>query len=485
MKSVRNIERQVEILRELKKRERFNASDQFDPYPFQAAFFETGVHCRQRLLMAGNRVGKSKAGATELTFHLTGRYPDWWKGRRYQQPITAWAGGTSNETVRDIAQAELLGNPDDPDSWGSGTIPKHLIVKAERKPGVPNAKSTVLIKHPGGNSTLQFKAYEMGVEKWMGRSVDVIWLDEEPSRTIYSQAVTRTLDRKGMVYMTFTPENGMTETVAAFLNQLKPGQSLTNASWDDASEKVATLIHRTPGHLNEAVMEQILSSYAPHEREMRRYGRPSIGSGLVFPVDEEKVLIEPIALEDHWPKIAGIDFGFDHPTAVVWAAWDREEDCVYIYDCYRQAKAPPQVHASAIRTRPHWIPMAWPHDGNRRDSMGNPGLAEQYRNAGVNMLPFHFENPPAIGEKKGGNSVEVGIMEMLQRMENGQFKVFNTLTDWFQEFRMYHRKDAKIVPIRDDLMAASRYCVMSLRFAIAEEDPVWKGEIKYQNMGIV
>ena len=96
MKSVRNIERQVEILRELKKRERFNAIDQFDPYPFQAAFFETGVHCRQRLLMAGNRVGKSKAGATELTFHLTGRYPDWWKGRRYQQPITAWAGGTSN-----------------------------------------------------------------------------------------------------------------------------------------------------------------------------------------------------------------------------------------------------------------------------------------------------------------------------------------------------------------------------------------------------
>ena len=117
--------------------------------------------------------------------------------------------------------------------------------------------------------------------------------------------------------------------------------------------------------------------------------------------------------------------------------------------------------------------------------MGNPGLAEQYRNAGVQMLPFHFENPPAIGEKKGGNSVEVGIMDMLQRMENGQFKVFNTLTDWFEEFRMYHRKDSKIVAIRDDLMAATRYGVMSLRFATAQEDPVWSGKIQYKNLGIV
>ena len=44
-----------------------------------------------------------------------------------------------------------------------------------------------------------------------------------------------------MVYMTFTPENGMTETVASFMNNLKPGQSLNNATWDDASEKVFSM----------------------------------------------------------------------------------------------------------------------------------------------------------------------------------------------------------------------------------------------------
>ena len=479
------LEKAVEIARELRKRERFNRIEFYDPYPYQKNFHDTGGSANQRLLMAANRIGKSYCGSAEMAYHLTGLYPKWWKGRKYRQPITAWCGGVSNETTRDIVQHELLGSPDDPESFGSGTIPKNYIIKTERKPGVPNAKSMALIRHvSGGNSSLFFKAYEMGQEKWQGRSVDCIWLDEEPPRDIYSQAVTRTLDRQGMVYMTFTPENGMTETVASFLNNLKPGQSINNATWDDASEKIRSMKGHK-GHLNEAVMEQILSSYSPHEREMRRYGRPSIGSGLVFPIMEEKIIIDPIVIPDHWPRICGIDFGFDHPTACIWVAWDRDEDEIYVYDAYRQAKAPPAVHAAAINSRPGFIPVAWPHDGNRRDSMGNPGLADQYRQFGCNFLPFHFENPTALGEKKGGNSIEEGIMFMLQKMEDEKFHVFATLSDWWEEFRMYHRKEGKIVPLNDDLMSATRYAVMSLRFSVSGKDPTWTKDIRYGEYGII
>jgi len=455
----RDINRNLELLREQKKRIRFNR--------------------------IANRIGKSYCGAAEMSFHLRGIYPEWWKGRRYDQPITAWAGGISNETTRDIVQAELLGSPDDLDAFGSGAIPKNYIIKTERKPGVPNAKSVALIRHvSGGNSSLHFKAYEMGSEKWQGRSVDVVWLDEEPHRDIYSQAVTRTLDRRGMVYMTFTPEAGMTETVAAFMNRIQPGQSLVNATWDDASEKIKSL-NGQQGHLSESVMEQILSAYSPHEREMRRYGRPSIGSGLIFPVNEERLIIDPIEIKDHWPRIAAIDFGWDHPTAVVWCAVDRDEDVFYVYDCYRESKASPAVHAQTIRSRSHFIPIAYPHDGNRRDSMGNPGLATQYRNLGCNFLMSHFANPPALGENKGSNSVEEGIMAMLQSMESGKFKVFSTLSDWFEEFRMYHRKAGKVVPFRDDLMSATRYAFQSQRFAISGKDPEWTQDITYKNYGII
>lgn len=475
----------LKLLEAQKSRERFNRIKKYDPYPYQQDFHATGKDNSQRLLMAANRIGKSYCGAMEMAYHLTGLYPDWWEGKRFDGPITAWAGGVSNETTRDIVQAELLGSPDDPEAFGSGSIPRNLIIKTERKPGVPNAKSVALIKHISGeNSSLHFKAYEMGVDKWQGRSVDVVWLDEEPSRELYSQAVTRTLDRRGMVYMTFTPEQGMTETVASFMNRIQPGQSLTNATWDDASEKVKSM-KGEQGHLNEAVMAQILSAYAPHEREMRRYGRPSIGSGLIFPINEESLMIDPIFIEDHWPRIAAIDFGWDHPTAVVWCAMDTEEDMFYVYDCYRASKASPAVHAEHIKHRPHFIPIVYPHDGNRRDSMGNPGLADQYRNLGCNFTLDHFSNPPGLGQNKGSNSVEEGLMAMLQAMEEGKFKVFNTLSDWFEEFRMYHRKNNKVVAIRDDLMSATRYAFQSQRHAIAGSDPTWTQDITYRNYGIV
>ena len=479
------LQKAVEVMRELRKRERYNKLDFYDPYPYQRGFHETGLEANQRLLMAANRIGKSYCGAAELAYHITGLYPKWWNGRRFTQPITAWAGGVSNETTRDIVQAELLGSPDDPEAYGSGSIPLNTLVKTERKPGVPNAKSMALVRHvSGGNSSLFFKAYEMGVEKWQGRSVDCVWLDEEPSRDIYSQAVTRTLDRRGMVYMTFTPESGMTETVASFVNNLKPGQSLTNATWDDASERIMSMMGNN-GHLNEAVMEQILSSYSPHEREMRRYGRPSLGSGLVFPIAEDKLFIDPIKIEEHWPRIAAIDFGWDHPTAVVWCAIDNDTDTFYIYDCHRASKASPATHSGFIKSRPSFIPIAYPHDGNRRDSMGNPGLADQYRNLGCNMLLEHFSNPTPLGEKKGGNSVEEGIMAILQAMEADKFKVFSTLSDWFEEFRMYHRKEGKITPLRDDLMSATRYAFQSQRYAVAGADPSWTNEVEYKQYGII
>jgi hypothetical protein len=50
---------------------------------------------------------------------------------------------------------------------------------------------------------------------------------------------------------------------------------------------------------------------------------------------------------------------------------------------------------------------------------------------------------------------------------------------------MYHRKDGKVIPLRDDLMSATRYAFQSQRFAIAGEDPTWTNEVEYRNYGIV
>jgi len=467
--------RAIEIAKELERRQVENKLAYYKAYPFQSRFHATGLDASQRLLMAANRVGKSFTGAMELAMHLTGLYPEDWNGRRFiRKPILAWACGASTETTRDIVQSELVGESSDPAAWGTGSIPKHLIVDSTRKPGVPNAKNSVTVKHSsGGISRLVFKSYEMGAEKFMGKSVDIIWLDEEPPQSIYTQCVTRTTNTHGMVYLTFTPEAGMTDVVAQFTNDLRRGQSLTTASWDDAP------------HLDEDAKTQILAALPEWERDMRSKGIPLLGSGLVYPVPEEDISVEPFPIPDHWPKICGLDFGWDHPSAAVWVAWDRDEDVVYVYDSYRASHRTPEEHAAEINRRAN-VPVVWPHDGNRRDGMGGPTLRDQFAKCGVNMLLEHFRNPLAVGEKKGSNSVEAGIMDVLDRMKSGRFKIFRTLNEVWEEFRMYHRKEGKRIEKHDDLMDAMRYAALSLeRGECVGEDNRWSSDIKYESLGII
>ena len=444
----------IKIAKELERRKATNRIDDYSPYDYQKKFHNTLA--QQRLLMAGNRVGKSFCGAMEVAYHATGKYPSWWAGKRFNRPVRCWAGGVSNETTRDVCQKELVGQPDDPTAKGTGSIPLNDIGTTVRKAGVPNAINSVVIKHKtGGYSRIGFKAYEMGKEKWMGESVDVIWLDEEPPQGIYSQALTRTADKGGIVFMTFTPEQGMTETVAQFINNIKDGQALIQATWDDAP------------HMTGEIRKQILEALPPHERKMREKGIPVLGSGLVFPLPEEDLLCDPIDIPDHWPRLCGIDFGWDHPTAVTWIAWDRDSDVVYVYDSYSLRQETVPVHSSAINARGKWIPVIWPMDGRQADKGSGKNLTEQYRKESVNMLREHFSNPPSQGMKEGtgGNSVEAGIQQMLTRFQTKRLKIFKNQGKLLEELRMYHRKDGKIVPIHDDVISALRYCVMSLRKA--------------------
>ncbi len=210
---------------------------------------------------------------------------------------------------------------------------------------------------------------------------------------------------------------------------------------------------------------RIIASYPPHEREARAKGIPTMGSGKIFPIEESRITVEPLAIPKHWAQIVGVDFGWDHPFAAVCLAWDRDADCVYVTKAYRQKEATPVIHAASIRPWGEWIPAAWPHDGYQHDKGSGDQLAVQYRTQKLNMLPEHATHP------EGGNGVEAGLMDMLDRMNTGRFKVFSNLSEWFEEFRLYHRLDGKIVKERDDLMSATRYGVMMLRFAKTKPGP--------------
>ena len=430
----------------------------YEPYPFQGQFHEASLDNSQVLLMAANRVGKTYCGSMELAFHLTGLYPTWWKGRTFSRPIRAWAAGNTNDKTRDILQSSLLGDPKDPGAFGTGSVPGELITGTTRKPGIPNALSAFAVRHvSGGNSVCAFKAYEMGPEAFMGESLDLILLDEEPPEGIYSQCLVRVLDRHGIVLLTFTPEQGSTALVQGFLVSRKPGQVIINATWDDAP------------HLDADTKVQILEAIPEHERKMRSMGIPMLGSGLVFPISEDRIRCAKIDFPSYIPRIGGMDFGYDHPTAAVDCAWDRDTNTFYVLRCYRKPKLILSQYAKEIREFMGETRVAWPHDGGKHDPGSGQGLANQYRAAGIKMLPYHATNPPGPGqvEGQGGNSVEPGLQAMLTDMEGGRFKVLDTPENalWFQEFRMYHRKDGMVVKLMDDLMSATRYAYISKRHA--------------------
>lgn len=193
-------------------------SDYYEPYPPQAAFHAAGADHSERLFMAGNQLGKTLAGAMEVSFHLTGAYPPWWAGRVFARPVRFWAASDTAETTRDTVQRQLLGPPFSEEDWGGAAIPKRAIVRTVKGRNAPGVLAAVIVRHKsGGDSVVTLKSYDQGRVKWQGETLDGIWFDEEPPLDIYAEGRTRVQATGGITLITFTPLLGMSEVVRLFL----------------------------------------------------------------------------------------------------------------------------------------------------------------------------------------------------------------------------------------------------------------------------
>ena len=443
--------------------------ENYGVYDWQKEWHDAGARYRERALIAANRVGKSATAAGEVAMHMTGWYPDWWTGRRFTKPVKVWTGAVTNEASRDIIQEALLGPLG---KHGTGWIPKEALAKVSmRQAGVPDVVDTIRVKHAaGGESVCNLKTYDQKREKFQGAAIDIWWPDEECPAEIYTEGLTRILDRDGMAIVTFTPLMGATWIVDRFM---KAGPESTlyykNVTWDDAP------------HLDEKAKADLLSGYAEFERDTRTKGIPMMGEGVVYPVKDEDIHVDPFDLPAHFYRLNGIDFGIatDHPQACVYMAWDKDADTLYVYDSYKKSHETPVYHAHAIKKHGDWIPVAWPHDGVNRDKGSGKALKDQYREHGVRMCS---DSARYDDEKGGPQPSEPAVIEILERMRTGRFKVFKTCRDWFEEKRMFHRKDGLIVSKKDDLMKATLYAVMHKRKAAVK---TFAGTIRQKYAGPV
>ena len=410
-------------------------------YPKHLEFFAGGAEKKERLFMAANRVGKTIAGAYEMVCHLTGLYPDWWEGKRFNHPIDAWCAGDTGQTTRDVLQETLLGA-----ERGTGMIPAHLLGKMVNRSGIPDALDTVKVKHvSGGWSTLGFKSYDQKRKSFQGTGKHVVWLDEECPQSVYGEAIVRTMTTNGIIYVTFTPLQGLTKFIQDFRKASESDDLETNskqtvmAGWDDVP------------HLSQAQKADILAGTPSHLQESRSTGRPGLGAGAIYTVPANEIMCDVMPIPPWFRRGYGLDVGWNC-TAAVFFAHDLDRDIVYIYDIYKRGKVEPDIHTSAIKRRyigaKPLVGVIDPASRGRTQTDGK-NLLQIYRREGLHVIP-------------ADNAVTAGIDDVHLRLSSGRLKVFRGLGEWFDEYALYRRdEDGRIVKEDDHLMDATRYAIRS------------------------
>lgn len=424
----------------------------YHPSKKQQEFHIAGLTAQERLIGGGNRSGKSHVGQREFSAHTRGFYPSLWEGYRFDRPIDCWYIGKTSDLVAETIQKDLFGD----ESLGSiGMITPDNIISKTRA-GSSKMYRTVYIKSEfGGASKVTFKTYEEHRETFQGAKKDLVIFDEEPPIDIYMEAKMRTMqtssDFRGMTIVCATPLKGYTDFCSYFMEGRHQGVAKDSIwydtiSWEDCE------------HLSEEEKRRMISGMSPREIEARTKGIPWPGSGMCYPIPEDMVLCQPFEIPPYWRKLWAIDFGWQHPTAVIFLAHDTDNDVIYAYGEYAVSERTVENHLAALgKMGIHKIPGVYDPAGKISRQGDGEKIIELYKKSGLrNVSPAK-------------NSVEAGLDAVLTRMQNGQLKIFSTLTKTISEMRKYSRDDEGVPrKINDDLMDCLRYGVMGISSARKE-----------------
>jgi len=419
----------------------------FEPYEKQRQFFALGARFDARVLSGGNRVGKTAAVfGGELGYHLTGLYPDWWEGRRWDRPVTAWVGSTDWTTNIYGCQMRLVGDVPsgnigravyDKDSgrYVPTGLPRLSIIGMTKQGAVTHALSHVSIRHvTGGVSQCRFIAYSKGREALQAGKADIVAMDEEPPLDVATELMARTMDSNGISMMAFTPLKGMSEVVRRFVGDVALDETFPEVLISDLGALVRIRAEDAP-HLTPAIRAKMRREYPKHEHAARMEGIPALGEGAVFPFPDEDILCPWFVPPAHWRILDAIDFGFTHPTARVRGIMDPDTKRVFLVKDYRAGGELPAKHAEAWKSLfPGHVPVIWPHDGRNTETDGTSKRAK-YQKEGV----IFTTNPAML--PTGGNSLEGGLQIMFDMFASGTLKVFRGCCPAFMAERASYRRE--------------------------------------------
>ena len=179
----------IEIEKELAKRKESDLLASISANDRQRDFIN--AHSKEPMLTGANQAGKSTALMMKFTYHMTGLYPSWYTGVRFDKPIMTALGGETAQSTRDLLVNRLLGPPED---RGAGYLPAGSFDPSGDIPkmtgGVANQIDYFRVKHydkngeHDGYSMAYVFSYSTGWRRLQGYSLDLVAIDEDPETMV-------------------------------------------------------------------------------------------------------------------------------------------------------------------------------------------------------------------------------------------------------------------------------------------------------------
>ena len=462
---------------------RYNQLEYFRPFEHQLEFFRTISD--RRGILAANRIGKTVSTCYETAMHLTGRYPAWWEGKRYNKPITVMVAGEGWSQVALVLQNELLGAPDikQADSLGTGAIPQDCIVRETMRSDGANCIGVEIRHVTGGKSYLLFANYTQEVRQLQGFKLDLAVFDEQPPDDFFSEIVTRTATTQGQILCSFTPLKGLNGLVSKFWNR-EEGYDYIRVSWDDVPEY--DLWHEP--FLLHSTRQQLERDYLPHEREARMQGRPIMGKGAVFQIRSWPTYTTgdfDFARMPTIQRVIALDLGLvNDKTVISLMYWEPREREAWLH---RQIvvqgveeAVPTQYINHLLRPEVYGTPIVLPADASTpgRYTMSSTSIRELFEQYELNVIEGAIMNPPDAQGRKT-NHKSYGINQMRQMLEVGTLHVNENCVEFLREAQNYYVDTQGRFSDPDDTIDSARYALLACLQGLAEP---WDDKSPQQRM---
>jgi len=454
----------------------YNQLKYFRPFEHQLTFFETGTHpsSERRGILAANRIGKTVSTCAETAMHLTGLYPDWWNGYRFDKAITCMVAGEGWSQVALVLQNELLGTQDIKiaDNLGTGMIPRDCIITETMRNDGANCIGVEIKHKSGGKSYLLFANYTQEVRQLQGFKLNLAVFDEQPPDDFFSEIVTRTATTQGKVLCSFTPLKGLNGLVSKFWNK-EIGYEFIRVSWDDVPEYDPW---GQPFLLNET-RKQLERDYLPHEREARIAGKPVLGRGAVFPLASWPTYMTGEINFERMPnihRIIALDLGLvNDKTVISLMYWEPFEKVAYLHKQITvqgvEEAVPTQYINHLLRPEVFGTPIVLPADANTagRYTMSASSIRELFESYELNVLPKAIMNPPD-SEGRVTNHKAYGINQMRQMLESGTLLINENCTQFLSDARNYFVDQHGRFSDPDDTIDSCRYAILGCLNGLTE-----------------